>query len=92
MTIFCLTLVAVGLAAYFLTSSKSVTNTPSASDHNRTISHGLNVLLAATIVLSSTAGAAEYVGSWLGEFEEAGEHRGRPYFLQRNQGVTNMNF
>ena len=34
LTIFCLTLVAVGLAAYFLTSSKSVTNTPSASDHN----------------------------------------------------------
>jgi len=38
----------------------------------------------ATIVLSSTAGAAEYQGNNLGEFVEAGEHGGRPYYKQRD--------
>ena len=41
-------------------------------------------LAAATIVLSSTAGAAEYQGDMLGEFVEAGEHGGRPYYRQRD--------
>ena len=36
------------------------------------------------LVLSSTAGAAEYQGPKLGEFVEAGEHGGRPYFRQRD--------
>ena len=40
--------------------------------------------VAATIVLSSTAGAAEYHGGVLGEFVEAGEHEGRAYFKQRH--------
>ena len=44
----------------------------------------LILLIAATIVLSSTGGAAEYQGSRLGEFVEAGEHGGRPYFIQRD--------
>ena len=46
---------------------------------------GLNELLVvATIVLSSTAGAAEHWGSLLGEYVEAGEHRGQPYYRQRD--------
>ena len=52
---------------------------------NFLISIGLTLLLvAATIVLSSTAKAAERVGGSLGEFVEAGEHGGRPYFMQRD--------
>ena len=35
-------------------------------------------------MLSSTAGAAEYLGNWLGEFVEAGEHGGKPFFRQRD--------
>ena len=38
-------------------------------------------------MLSSTAGAAENVGV-LGEFVEAGEHGGRPYFRQRDTEGT----
>ena len=44
----------------------------------------LFTLVAATIVLSSTAGAARRVGDRLGEFVNAGDHEGRPYFKQRN--------
>ena len=44
----------------------------------------LILLIAATIVLSSIAGAAEYPGHRLGEFVEAGEHGGRPYYKQRD--------
>ena len=52
---------------------------------NFLISIGLTLLLvAATIVLSSTAKAAERVGGSLGEFVEAGEHGGRPYYRQRD--------
>ena len=48
------------------------------------------LLVAATIVLSSTAGAAEWHGSKLGEFVEAGEHGGRPFYTQRDtEGVSN---
>ena len=35
-------------------------------------------------MLSSTAGAAEYQGSKLGEFVEAGEHGGKPFYRQRD--------
>ena len=35
-------------------------------------------------MLSSTAGAAEWHGSKLGEFVEAGEHGGRPFYTQRD--------
>ena len=35
-------------------------------------------------MLSSTAGAAEHRGDSLGEYVEAGEHGGRPYFKQRD--------
>ena len=35
-------------------------------------------------MLSSTAGAAENWGNRLGEFVEAGEHGGRPYYRQRD--------
>ena len=45
--------------------------------------------VAATIVLSSTAGAAEYVGSHLGEFAMAGVYGGRPYFKQKNTEEAN---
>ena len=34
--------------------------------------------------MSSTAGAAEHQGGSLGEFEEAGEHGGRPYYRQKD--------
>merc|ERR1712062_345373 len=45
----------------------------------------------ATVVLSSTAGAAEYLGDRMGEFVEAGEHGGRPFYTQRDtEGVINM--
>jgi len=37
-----------------------------------------------TIVLSSTAGAARYQGSSLGEFTMAGVHGGRPYYKQKD--------
>ena len=36
--------------------------------------------------------STEYVGNQLGEFEEAGEHRGRPYFLQRNTEGSQPNY
>ena len=39
--------------------------------------------IAATAVLSSTAGAAENQGACLGEFVEAGEYEGRPFYRQR---------
>ena len=39
-------------------------------------------------MLSSTARAAEHQGSILGEFVEAGEHGGRPYYRQRNTEGT----
>ena len=52
---------------------------------NFLISIGLTPLLVtATIVLSSTAKAAERKGDSLGEFVEAGEHGGRPYYRQRD--------
>ena len=35
-------------------------------------------------MLSSTAWAAEWVGNRLGEFVEAGEHGGRPFYRQRD--------
>jgi len=38
----------------------------------------------ATIVLSSTAGAAEHQGSWLGEFVLGGEHQGRGFYIQKD--------
>jgi len=38
----------------------------------------------ATIVLSSTAGAADWQGDTLGEFVEAGEHGGKPFYRQRD--------
>ena len=44
----------------------------------------IGLLVSATIVLSSTSGAAENVGAFLGEFVEAGEHGGRPYYRQRD--------
>jgi len=37
-----------------------------------------------TVVLSSTAGAAEHQGYRLGEFVEAGEHGERPFYRQRD--------
>jgi len=48
----------------------------------------------ATVVLSSTGGAAETFGGHLGEFAMAGEHGGRPYFKQRNteDGDTDVFF
>ena len=41
-------------------------------------------LVAATVVLSSVAGAAEYRGDMLGEFEEVGDYTGRPFYIQRD--------
>ena len=39
---------------------------------------------AATVVLGSTAGAAEWMGEYLGEFvEQKGEHNGRVFYKQR---------
>ena len=35
-------------------------------------------------MLSSTGGAAEHQGGQIGEYVEAGEHGGRPYFIQRD--------
>merc|ERR1719237_397367 len=46
----------------------------------------------ATIVLSSTAGAAEYQGSKLGEFVEAGEHGGKPFYRQRDTEGSSETF
>ena len=51
-----------------------------------------HLLVAATIVLSSTAGAAEHQGNKLGEFVEAGEHGGRPYYRQRDTEGNRENF
>ena len=50
------------------------------------------LLVAATVVLSSTAQAAEEVGKSLGEFVEAGEHGGRPYYRQRDTEGRSDNF
>ena len=44
----------------------------------------IGFLVSATIVLSSTAAAAESHGHKLGEFVVAGEHHGRPYYRQRD--------
>ena len=49
-------------------------------------------LLSATIVLTSTAQAAEEVGRSLGEYVEAGEHGGRPYYRQRDTEGRSANF
>ena len=49
-------------------------------------------LLSATIVLSSTAQAAEEAGGSLGEYVEAGEHGGRPYYRQRDTEGRSANF
>ena len=49
-------------------------------------------LVSATIVLSSTAQAAERVGNSLGEYVEAGEHGGRPYYRQRDTEGRSENF
>ena len=42
------------------------------------------LLVAATVVLSSTGSAAEWHGDSLGEFVEAGKYKGRPYYTQRD--------
>ena len=39
-------------------------------------------------MLTSTAGAAEYLGGRLGEFQEVGKHGGRPFFAQRETEGT----
>jgi len=45
----------------------------------------------ATIVLSSVAGAAEYQGYYLGEYEEIGDFNERPFYKQRNtEGETDV--
>ena len=49
-------------------------------------------IVAATILLSSTGGAAEWQGNALGEFVEAGEHGGRPYYRQRDTEGKADNF
>ena len=41
-------------------------------------------MLADTVVLSSTAGAAERQGFTLGEYVLAGEHEGWPYYTQQD--------
>jgi len=47
--------------------------------------------VADTIVFSSTAGAAEYQGSELGEFVRVGEYNGRPFYKQRDtEGSENI--
>ena len=43
-------------------------------------------------MLSSTAQAAERVGNSLGEYVEAGEHGGRPYYKQRDTEGRSENF
>ena len=43
-------------------------------------------------MLSSTAGAAEYQGGSLGEFVEAGEYGGRPFYIQRDTEGVRDNF
>ena len=53
---------------------------------------GTNSTVAATILLSSTGGAAEWQGNALGEFVEAGEHGGRPFFRQRDTEGKTDNF
>ena len=60
---------------------------------NFRISIGLTLsLVSATIVLSSTAQAAERVGTSLGEYVEAGEHGGRPFYRQRDTEGRSENF
>ena len=45
----------------------------------------ISVACTETIVLSSTEGAAEYVGARLGEYVRAGaDFNGRPYYIQRD--------
>ena len=45
----------------------------------------IRVACTETIVLSSTEGAAEYVGARLGEYVRAGaDFNGRPYYIQRD--------
>ena len=62
-------------------------------EYNFRLSIGLTLsLFSATIVLSSTAQAAERVGNSLGEYVEAGEHRGRPYYKQRDTEGRSENF
>ena len=43
-------------------------------------------------MLSSTAGAAEYQGGYLGEYLEAGELGERPFFIQRDTEGQGRNF
>ena len=43
-------------------------------------------------MLSSTAGATEQAGSHLGEFVEAGEYGGQPYYRQRDTDGRSENF
>ena len=50
------------------------------------------ILVAATMLLSSKGGAAEWQGNALGEFVEAGEHGGRPYYRQRDTEGKADNF
>ena len=52
----------------------------------------VSLLVAETIVFSSTAGAAEWWGHLLGEYVEAGEHGGRPYYKQRDTEGRSENF
>ena len=50
-------------------------------------------VLADTIVLSATGGAAEYQGDKLGEYLEAAEeHKGRPYYVQKDTERNNKTF
>ena len=53
----------------------------------------MNGLLADTIVLSSTRGAAEYQGEKLGEYLEAAEgYKGHPYYVQQDTEGNNKTF
>merc|ERR1712013_356110 len=58
----------------------------SCRDNNSTVGF---ICIPDTIVLSSKAGAAEYVGGALGEFVRIGDHNNRPHYKQRDtEGVT----
>ena len=47
--------------------------------------------VADTIVFSSTAEAAEWVGGYLGEFVRMGNHNNRPYYKQRDtEGIEDL--
>ena len=53
----------------------------------------MNGLLAATIVLDSTGGAADYQGTKLGEYLEAAEgYKGKPYYVQKDTEGNNKTF